>query len=520
VNEQTDSQLLHDYAERRSEPAFAELVRRHVGPVYSAAQRMVCDAHLAEDVTQGVFLALAKEAGGLKDRPVLSGWLHRAAQNIAAQTVRTDVRRRLLEQQAAAMTLLLSSESEASWDCIAPDLDAALGELSDSDRDALMLRYFENKSASQMASILGISDEAAQKRVSRAVEHLRNFFAKHGVTVGASGLVALISANAVQAAPVSLAATITAAALLSGTIATPTTMNLINIKAIASVIAVALATGTGIYFVQQREANRLRNENRSLVEAQENLATERNAALSAAAATSNEVNQLRKDRTDLLRLRSEIARLRQQTSGLSALVPVAQWQARIESQNLQSPEAGLSACTFNLQRIYAAMQMCALENHLSDTNLITPDQIESYLKENQLPKCPSGGTYTLGRCIDFPTCSIPGHLLPLAERTPADEASLKANAIIDAAYRLDHDGKSGGDVFAEVVEAYKRDHSGQTPKGEGDLKPYIKPEGERFRLAKDAYKRDHDGQAITATNFTELASYLLPYLQRSTNNGH
>jgi RNA polymerase sigma factor (sigma-70 family) len=112
VKDQTDAQLLSAYLQRRSEPAFAELVRRHVDLVFSAAQRMVCDGHLAEDVTQGVFLALAKRADELKDRAVLSGWLLRTAQNIAAQTVRTDVRRRKREQEAAAMNELFSSESD------------------------------------------------------------------------------------------------------------------------------------------------------------------------------------------------------------------------------------------------------------------------------------------------------------------------------------------------------------------------------------------------------------------------
>ena len=208
---------MRDYAERRSEAAFAELVRRHVDFVYSAALRMVRDAHLAEDVTQGVFVALAQNARQLTDRPVLSGWLHRTAQNLAAKAVRTDVRRRAREQEAAAMNELLSAEPDAVWEHIAPHLDAALGELSEPDRDALLLRYFERKSAREMAQTLGISDDAAQKRVSRAVERLREFFAKRGVTVGASGLVVVISANAVQAAPVGLAVTISTAAALAGT---------------------------------------------------------------------------------------------------------------------------------------------------------------------------------------------------------------------------------------------------------------------------------------------------------------
>jgi RNA polymerase sigma factor (sigma-70 family) len=132
VNDQTDAQLLAAYAAQRSEPAFAELVRRHVDLVHSAAQRMVGgDAHLAQDVTQSVFLALAKNAASLTDRAVLAGWLHRTAQNLAAQTVRTDVRRRAREHEAAAMNeILATADHEISWQAIAPHLDAALGELT------------------------------------------------------------------------------------------------------------------------------------------------------------------------------------------------------------------------------------------------------------------------------------------------------------------------------------------------------------------------------------------------------
>src|SRR5207245_2059312 len=115
------------------------------------------------------------------------------------------------------MNQLLSAEPDALWEHIAPHLDDALDELSEPDRDALLLRYFERKSARDMAQTLGISDAAAQKRVSRTVERLREFFAKRGITVGASGLVVVISGNAVQAAPVGLAVTISTAAALVGT---------------------------------------------------------------------------------------------------------------------------------------------------------------------------------------------------------------------------------------------------------------------------------------------------------------
>ena len=282
MNDRTDSQLLHAYTEHRSEPAFAELVRRHVDFVYSAARRMVRDSHLAEDVTQGVFVALAKNPGPLAERPVLTGWLHRTAQNIAAQTVRTEVRRRAREQEAAAMNELLAHESDAAWEDIAPHLDAALGELSEADRDALLLRYFERKSAQEMAQTLGVSEEAAQKRVSRAVERLREFFVKRGIAVGASGLVAVISANAVQAAPAGLSTAIVGAAFAgtsgaaAATTAATKAFSLGAGKIAALVAALALVVAVPAY-LQHRAGESQRAE----------LAVQDQPVLSDAAASPN-----------------------------------------------------------------------------------------------------------------------------------------------------------------------------------------------------------------------------------------
>ncbi len=277
MNDQTDPQLLRAYAEHRSEPAFAELVRRHVDFVHSAAVRMVCDSHLAQDVTQGVFVALAKNAAQLTDRAVLSGWLHRTAQNLAAQTVRTDVRRRAREQEAATMNELISAEPDASWEHIAPHLDAALAELSEADRDALLLRYFERKSAREMAQALGVSEEAAQKRVNRAVERLRECFTKRNVTIGAGGLVVLISANAVQAAPAGLAVTISAAAVLAGTavhtstvIAATKTIAMTTLQKTFITATLAVVAGAGIY--EAHQAAQLREQNQALQQQQAPLA--------------------------------------------------------------------------------------------------------------------------------------------------------------------------------------------------------------------------------------------------------
>jgi RNA polymerase sigma factor (sigma-70 family) len=258
VNEHTDSQLLRAYADQRSEPAFQELVRRHLDLVHSAALRMVRDSHLAQDVSQSVFVALANNAAQLTERRALAGWLHRTAQNIAAQFVRTDVRRRAREQEAAAMNQIVATSPETGWEQIEPHLDDALGELNEPDRDAILLRYFGGKSAGEMAATLGISDEAAQKRVGRAVERLRQFFSKRGISIGAGGLVVIISAHAVQAAPAGLATIISAGALTgaaasSAIVATAAkTAALTTFQKVLITASIAVAVGAGIYGVQRQ----------------------------------------------------------------------------------------------------------------------------------------------------------------------------------------------------------------------------------------------------------------------------
>lgn len=241
----SDQQLLRDYAEQQSETAFAELVRRHVDFVYSAALRMVRDPHVAEDVTQAVFIALSQQASRLTDHPVLSGWLHRTSQNIAAKTIRADVRRRAREKEAMAMNELLSIETYATWEQIAPHLDPALGQLSDLDRDALLLRYFQRQSAREMAQTLGTTEDAAQKRVSRAVDRLRELFMQQGITVGTSGLGVVLSANAVHAAPAGLIAAVTSATTATFASSTAGFLKWLSAKSIAAAITGALVIGTG-----------------------------------------------------------------------------------------------------------------------------------------------------------------------------------------------------------------------------------------------------------------------------------
>jgi RNA polymerase sigma factor (sigma-70 family) len=360
VKTHTDQELLRDYTVHRSEAAFTELARRHVDLVYSAALRMVHDPHLAEDVTQSVFLALARNSPRLANHPVLSGWLHRTTQNLGANAVRASVRRQAYEQEAAAMSELLAADTDASWDHVAPHLDAVLGELSDTDRDVVMLRYFERKSAREMAQRLGLSDEAAQKRVSRAVERLRELFLRRGVTVGASGLAVVVSANAVQSAPVGLVATISSAVAMCGTTAlstaTATTLKLaimskLKVSAVSALVVAGLATPL---VLQHQSMAHLRSENSALQEQarQADVLRGENDRLSAQLSGARQGPPTNVDTSELLRLRGEVGRLRPLESEVAKLREEShrhQSQVRKAMEDLAATQQG--TLQFAVQRV-------------------------------------------------------------------------------------------------------------------------------------------------------------------------
>src|SRR4051812_5837233 len=319
MNGQSDQELLRHYASGRSEIAFARLLQRYMDFVYSCALRMVRDSHLAKDVSQGVFLTLAQNAPQLASHPVLVGWLHRTTHNLAVKTIRTDVRRRAREGEAVAFISQLASEPNIEWQEIAPHLDEALADLSEAERDVILMRYFQQKSAREITEALVISEDTAQRRVSRAGETLRQGFKKSGITIGGSGLIALITANSVQLAPAGLNALIGGAVTLAGAmagtiVATSTATTFLNMKWIASLIGAALVASTATYLVQQREASTMRARNQSLVAALEQMTKDRQAALNSAQRQEDEITRLRRDQTELLRLRGEVAQLRRQIS--------------------------------------------------------------------------------------------------------------------------------------------------------------------------------------------------------------
>lgn len=327
MHDQSDAQLLRDYAEHDAETAFAEIVVRHTDLVYSAALRQVYSPDLARDVTQSVFTDLARKAREvsfkLSPEASLVGWLYRGTRFAARDLYRNETRRTQRERQAMEQ-LHPTPETPPDWDQLRHALDDAMSELDDADRDAVLLRYFKNHDLRTVGATLGISDDAAQKRVSRAVERLREFFAKRGVTVGASGLAVVISANAVQAAPVGLALTISAAASLTGTTiattATITATKAIAMTALQKTIVtatIAVLAGAGIY--EARQAAQLRGQVQTLEQQQGHLAEqiqqlqqERTTAPESPAQVAIPSDQT----TELTMLRSQMSELRRKLTDL------------------------------------------------------------------------------------------------------------------------------------------------------------------------------------------------------------
>jgi uncharacterized protein (TIGR03435 family) len=251
----TDIELLRDYDRHGSEEAFGQLVQRHIDLVYSVALRHIGIAAQAEEITQVVFIILARKAGSLRPDTILEGWLHETTRLTASSFRRGERRRQFREQQAYMQSTFQEPADDAVWHQLAPMLDEALARLGQKDRDAVLLRFFKDKSLREVAAALSISDAAAQRRVLRAVEKLRAFFARRGVVVPASALTTAICSHSIHHAPALLAKSVAAVAAAKGAAASGSVLTLIKgalkimvwskvQSAVAVGIAVLLATGT------------------------------------------------------------------------------------------------------------------------------------------------------------------------------------------------------------------------------------------------------------------------------------
>ena len=209
-----DSDLIRRFADEQSQEAFAELVRRRIGLVYAAALRQVGDAHRAEDVTQEVFVDLARKARSLTRHPTLIGWLYTTTHFAAAKLVRTEQRRARREQEVNAMNDPIAPTAAApDWDRVRPVLDVAMHELDERDRQTVLLRFFDQQPFARIGEQLGLSENAAQKAVDRALDKLQAALARRGVTSTGAALGVALAGQAAAAVPAALAASITGAAL-------------------------------------------------------------------------------------------------------------------------------------------------------------------------------------------------------------------------------------------------------------------------------------------------------------------
>jgi RNA polymerase sigma factor (sigma-70 family) len=286
----TDHELLRQYARDASEAAFAELVRRHLDLVYSAARRQVRSVALAEEVAQSVFVDLSRNAARIKTGTPLVAWLHVVTRRTAIDVIRHESRREAREKIALEIAAMKTTSS--AWEQVEPLLDEALESLNEADRHAILLRYFENKSLREVGAAIGASEDAAQKRVSRTLDQLRTLLARRGLTVTAAGLVTDLSAHAIVMAPGPLGAAITTAVLSTATLQTAT----VSASAITMTLLEKTILGTGLVFTlgaalfeanalrgQRIELAALRQETESLTAKIRDAQTQRDLALRRAA---------------------------------------------------------------------------------------------------------------------------------------------------------------------------------------------------------------------------------------------
>lgn len=319
-----DIALLRQFVAEHAEPAFRELVRQRIDFVYATALRQVHgDSHLAEEVAQSVFLDLARKARELAARPNLTGWLYTSTRFAAAKALRSRLRRLNHETGAHAMQEILSarSPSEIAWTELRPVLDAAMHELNAEDREAILLRYFENRPLADVGRAIGLAENSARMRVDRAVEKLRDRLARRGITSTAAALSAALMAQPAVLAPAGLGATVagaTLAKLAAGGVAGFRLLDIFSRQAVAAGGAIALL-GLGFHAVavarlDARTSEEARRDEQVLaqlrVESRE--LREQNQRISATAVASVPVEP---PRDPLARLRAVVALLKEGSLG-------------------------------------------------------------------------------------------------------------------------------------------------------------------------------------------------------------
>ncbi len=544
--EKSDAQLLHDYAEGGDETAFREIVSRHTDLIYSAALRQVASHDLACDVAQSVFTDLARKAAGLSQglakNASLSGWLYRGTRYAALRLLRDD-RRRLFRERQVMQELDAAPDSATEWDRIQPLLDEAMNDLTDDDREALLLRYFKNHDFRAIGASLGVSDDTAQKRVSRALEKLRASFTRRGVTTTALALSTTLSSKAVSVAPAGLAASLSNAALAGKAIAAVTTAT----KAIAmttlqkTLVAVTLVVVAGAGFYEARRASVLRGQMEALEQQQQSSATqqlaalqhERDAATNQVAALLDQIESLKKNSSDLPKLRREVTELRSANVAApvgakdSVEAAAKSWADRVtqlKARLAQTPGASIPEMTYlkegnwlsaardpletekDYRRAFSSLRsagenqfIISMQSALDKYRKENPDQFPSDL--SQLKPYFEGGVddamlerYTIVPASSIPNMKMGGDQL-ITVKDPIDEEFDSLWALGPQGFgSTNYRGSKEASILAPAVNAYKAANNGKEPNNPADIEPYLTTPQLRDAYQKLLSMRTHAGK--------------------------
>ncbi len=456
-----DALLLRRYVEEASGPAFTELVHRHVDLVYSAALRRTCgNTHLAADVAQQVFTTLARHAGKLSRHAVLSAWLYTATRNAALNLMISERRRRVRESEALTIDASsVTEEKTADWEQLRPLLDAAIDELPEADRAAVVLRFLERRAFADIGDELHVSEDAARMRTERALDKLRAVLASRGITSAASALGAIVSSQSLMSAPAGLATTLASQALTAagaGFFFSTTFTSFMTTKIITTAALSALiAFGAGAYIGGGGNANipPLRPE------------------------TSGNVETIKSLRADNLRLQTEIAGLRTSLSGLDeanaqlAAKRVATAPAiPPKAVSLGLPRGELQRAVLNnLRQIAAARDQFSMEKGRAAGSIHDLVGRGSYIKTVRTV----GGEDYAGLSMN------PGDLLTVTTPDgvsvtfdPSGEKTTKPEIAPEVAH-AEELGRLLDAPIKKAFSAYLGAHNGNNPPNERALLPYF-----------------------------------------------
>ena len=523
-----DLELLERYAKHGSEEAFAELAHRHLDLVYSAALRQVRSPELAQEVAQSVFADLARSAGQLKRDTVLTAWLYQVARRTGVDVVRRESRRQLREQLAVELADMNAHPS--IWNQIEPLLEEAMEILEPAERTAILLRFFENRNLREVGETLGTSEDAAQKRVSRAVEKLREFLFQRGVAVGAGGLALVLSTNAVQSAPPGLAVSISSLAALPGaalhtvtTVGTAKTLAMTTLQKIAITTIITASVGAGYYESRQAAQARgqletLQQREAPLKEQLGRLAQERDDAAKELASARGENDGLRASLTELPRLRGEVAHLRDNARELAQLKAAAEisgndpaldnafktWAARatrLRQRLDQAPEMRIPELQFVnekgwLDAVTSLKQLDTDEDYrLAFSNLrnIAKNEFGHLLQT------------ALRGFIDANNGQLPQELQQLKPffSQPVDDAVLQRYKLLQTGAL----GDANGYLIADIAPLIDEEHDATYKFSLNGTNSHIgDPTEDAVKQAGTLYAENHNG--LLPTDASQLAPYL------------